>query len=32
MKKDYMDACMNSVRQRILQVIIGKGEATSSEI
>lgn len=32
MSKDYMDACMNSTRQRILQVIMIKKEATSAEI
>lgn len=32
MKKDYMEACMNSTRQRILQVIMIKKQATSSEI
>lgn len=32
MKKDYMDACMNSTRQRIMQVIMIKKEATSAEI
>ena len=32
MSKDYMDACMNSTRQRILQVIMIKKEATSVEI
>lgn len=32
MKKDYMDACMNSTRQRIIQVIMIKKEATSAEI
>ena len=32
MKKNYMDACMNSTRQRIIQVIMIKKEATSAEI
>ena len=32
MKKDYMEACMNATRQRILQVIMTKKEATSAEI
>ncbi|MDD6039423.1 MAG: helix-turn-helix domain-containing protein [bacterium] len=32
MKKDYMEACMNSTRQRIIQVIMIKKEATSTEI
>lgn len=32
MKKDYMEACMNSTRQRIIQVIMIKKEATSAEI
>ena len=32
MKKNYMEACMNSTRQRIIQVIMIKKEATSAEI
>ncbi|MDO4487179.1 MAG: helix-turn-helix domain-containing protein [Bacillota bacterium] len=32
MKKDYMEACMNATRQRIIQVIMIKKEATSAEI
>ena len=32
MKKDYMEACMNATRQRILQVIMTKKEATPAEI
>ena len=32
MKKNYMEACMNSTRQRIIQVIMLKKEATSAEI
>ncbi|MGN0346836.1 MAG: helix-turn-helix domain-containing protein [Lachnospiraceae bacterium] len=32
MKKDYMEACMNSTRQRIIQVIMIKKEATATEI
>ena len=32
MKKDYMKACMNPTRQRIIQVIMIKKEATSAEI
>lgn len=32
MKKDYMKACMNPTRQRIIQVIMIKQEATSAEI
>ena len=32
MKKDYMEACMNATRQRIMQVIMIKKEATSAEI
>ena len=32
MKKDYMEACMNATRQRIIQVIMRKKEATSAEI
>ena len=32
MKNEYMEACMNSTRQRILQVIMVKKEATSAEI
>ena len=32
MKKDYMEACMNATRQRIMQVIMLKKEATSAEI
>ena len=32
MKKDYMEACMNSTRQRIIQVIMINKEATSAEI
>ena len=32
MKKDYMEACMNSTRQRILQTIMIKKEATPAEI
>lgn len=32
MKKDYLEACMNSTRQRIIQVIMIKKEATSAEI
>lgn len=32
MKKDYMEACMNSTRQRIMQVIMINKEATSAEI
>ena len=32
MKKDYMEACMNATRQRILQVIMLKRKATVSEI
>ena len=32
MKKDYMEACMNPTRQRIIQVIMIKKEATSAEI
>ena len=32
MNKDYMEACMNSTRQRILQVIMIKKEATPAEI
>lgn len=31
-KKDYMEACMNATRQRILQVIMIKKEATPAEI
>lgn len=32
MKKDYMKACMNPTRQRIIQVIMIKKEATSADI
>lgn len=32
MNNKYMEACMNSARQRILQVIMTKEEATSGEI
>ena len=32
MNNEYMDACMNSTRQRIMQVIMTKKEATSGEI
>ena len=32
MKKDYMEACMNSTRQRIIQVVMIKKEATAAEI
>ena len=32
MKKDYIEACMNSTRQRIIQVIMINKEATSAEI
>ena len=32
MKKNYMEACMNSTRQRIIHVIMIKKEATSAEI
>ena len=32
MKKDYMEACMNATRQRIIQTIMIKKEATSAEI
>lgn len=32
MKKDYMEACMNSTRQRIIQVIMIKKEATAAKI
>ncbi|MGN0159933.1 MAG: helix-turn-helix domain-containing protein [Lachnospiraceae bacterium] len=32
MKNEYMDACMNSTRQRIMQVIMTKNQATSAEI
>ena len=32
MNNKYMEACMNSTRQRILQVIMTKKEATSGEI
>ena len=32
MKKDYMEACMNATRQRIIQVIMIKKEATSADI
>ena len=32
MKKYYMEACMNATRQRIMQVIMIKKEATSAEI
>ena len=32
MKKDYMEACMNATRQRIIQVIMINKEATSAEI
>ena len=32
MKNRYMDACMNATRQRILQVVMIKKEATSAEI
>ena len=32
MNNKYMEACMNSTRQRILQVIMTKEEATSGEI
>lgn len=31
-KKDYMEACINSTRQRIMQVMMVKKEATSAEI
>lgn len=32
MKKEYIDACINPARQRILQVLISRGEATSAQI
>ena len=32
MKKDYMEACLNATRQRIIQTIMIKKEATSAEI
>ena len=32
MNNKYMEACMNSTRQRIIQVIMTKKEATSGEI
>ena len=32
MRKDYMQACMNATRQRIIQTIMIKKEATSAEI
>ena len=32
MNNSYMEACMNSTRQRIIQVIMTKKEATSGEI
>ena len=32
MKKDYMEACMNATRQRIMQTIMIKKEATAAEI
>ena len=32
MNNEYMEACMNSTRQRIMQVIMTKKEATSAEI
>lgn len=32
MKKNYMEACMNATRQRIIQIIMIKKEATSAEI
>ena len=32
MKKDYMEACMNATRQRIIQAIMIKKEATAEII
>lgn len=32
MKKDYMDACTNPIRQRIIQVLVSKGEANTTQI